>query len=717
MTMFEGSGNDSNITASGLFCLSVIMQYFRKPFNLEKVQHEYFDHKKLTPTLYIRAIKSLDLNARKTTVKAQRLDKQPLPLIAVAKNGEFFIIVAVREQKVLIQQLNKAVETIETQALFEHWDGTAILVTQRIILPGADKKFDLTWFIPLVIKFRKLFRDVLVASFFIQLFALLTPLVFQVVMDKVLVHHAMLTLNVLTIAILSLAIFEVTLSGLRTYVFSHTSSRVDVALGAQLFGHILKLPLVFFHSRPIGLIVARVRELDTIRNFLTSSALTLLIDVFFSIVFIVVMFFYSSTLAWIVVASIPLYIAISLIITPELRRRTEKQFQHGARNQAFLTESLSGMETLKSMAVEPQIKQRWEDQLAAYARASFRTTVLGMYGSESVQLVSKLVTGLLLWQGAQEVINGNLTVGELIAFNMFSGQVAGPILRLAQLWQDFQQFRISMERLGDVINYPSEPQPLAHSPLPKQCRGEIKLDRVVFRYDPGGQEVLKNVSLTIPGGQILGIAGRSGSGKSTITKLIQRLYIPESGKITIDDQNLAMIDPVWLRKRVGVVLQDNVLFNCSIQQNIALSNPSSPMSKVIEAATLAGAHEFISQLPRGYDTELGERGVGLSGGQLQRIAIARILMSDPSVLILDEATSALDYESESVIQQNMSRICKNRTVIIIAHRLSTLRCCDRILVLDKGTVTEEGTHDTLLKHNGDYARLWAAQSDSRGTSS
>ena len=695
---------------NGLICFHLMLQYLKQTVDIEVIQHEFCpDGGDITPDSIIRASKKLKLRARKLKIKPDRLKTSNFPLIAETVSGDYFLICAVNGEKVLIQQGQQVPETITVDDLWQRWQGHAIAITSRDTTSIGLNKFDLSWFIPAIVKFRYLLRDVVIASFFIQLFALFIPLIFQVVMDKVLVHRAEMTLNVLVIALVMISVFEVVLSGLRTYVFSHTTNRIDVELGSQLFQHMMSLPIAFFQSRAVGQVVARVRELENVRNFLTSSTLTLVIDLFFSFVFIAVMFFYSARLAWIVVASIPVYILISVLITPSLRRRTEEQFQKSALNYAFLTESLSGIETLKSMAIEPQVRHRWEKQLAGYAEASFKAVKIGIYGSQSVQMVSKMVVALLMWQGALEVINGRMTVGELIAFNMLSGQIAAPILRLAQLWQDFQQFRISIERLGDVINSPTEPQSCVNQPSPASLTGHIKLDEVVFRYNPMAPEILHKFSLDIPPGQIIGIAGASGSGKSTLTKLIQRLYIPEQGKVFIDGNNLSLLNPAWVRKQVGVVLQENVLFNASIRDNIAIANPAMNMDKVINSAKLAGAHEFISDLPMGYNTEVGERGIGLSGGQLQRIAIARALATEPTILILDEATSALDYESEKVIQQNMREICRGRTVIIIAHRLSTLCQCDRIVVIEKGTIDEDGTHNDLIRKGGRYAQLWDAQ--------
>jgi ATP-binding cassette, subfamily B, bacterial HlyB/CyaB len=452
-----------------------------------------------------------------------------------------------------------------------------------------------------------------------------------------------------------------------------------------------------------------VRELENIRNFLTSSALTLVIDLFFTFVFLAVMFVYSPLLTWIVLGAFPVYIAISAGATPLFRRRLDEKFQRGAENQAFLVESVTGIETLKSMAVEPRMQQRWEEQLAGYVTASFRVISLGNTASQSVQLVNKLVIAATLYFGAKLVINGGLTVGELVAFNMLAGRVSAPVLRLAQLWQDFHQARISVARLGDILNTAAEPTySPARAALPA-IRGDVAFEHVSFRYRVDGAQVLHDASFNVPAGQVVGIVGPSGSGKSTLTKLVQRLYVPESGRVLVDGVDLAMVDTAWLRRQIGVVLQENVLFNRSVRDNIALADPAMPMERVIAAARLAGAHDFILELPEGYDTIIGERGASLSGGQRQRIAIARALIGDPRILIFDEATSALDYESERVIQQNMSEIAKGRTVFIIAHRLSTVRMADRIITIDRGRLVEDGTHDQLVRTGGRYASLCRLQ--------
>ncbi len=529
------------------------------------------------------------------------------------------------------------------------------------------------------------------------------------VIDKVLVHKGITTLEVLALGLLVVSVFEVLMGGLRTYLFSHTTSRVDAELGSKLFSHLTHLPLAYFQARRVGDSVARVRELETIREFLTSSAQTVVLDLFFAIVFLAVMWLYSPALLLIVLITLPLYAVVVMVVGPMLRRRLDEKFVRGAENQSFLVEAVTGVETIKALAVEPQAQNRWDKQLAGYIQASFRASMLANWGSQAVQLIHKLATVALLFFGARLVIDGKLTVGELVAFNMLAGQVAGPVLRLAQLAQDFQQARIAVERLGDILNSPTEPASSPSRASLPAVDGRIALEHVSFRYRPEGQEVLSSVSLEIAPGEILGVVGPSGSGKSTLTKLIQRLHTPERGRVLVDGVDLSMVDPAWLRRQVGVVLQENLLFNRSVRENIAMADPAMPMSRVVEVAKLAGAHDFILELPEAYDTRIDERGGNLSGGQRQRLAIARALAIDPKILIFDEATSALDAESEEVIQDNLKRMSAGRTVIIIAHRLSAVRQANRIVTLERGRITETGTHEDLLRAGGRYSLLYTKQ--------
>ena len=699
----------SPLLDTGLACFVMIARFLGLAVDPAQIIHQ-LGGKSVDQTEMLRIAKQLKLKARVLQSDWARLEKTALPAIACLNDGSFIILAKTDQDKILVQ--DPAVgrpQIMKREELESRWGGSLILIARRASLSDLARRFDITWFLQAMHKYRRLLGEVVLASFFLQLFALISPLFFQVVVDKVLVHRGLSTLNVLVIGLVSVAFFETLLTALRTYVFSHTTNRIDVELGARLFRHLVALPIAYFEARRAGDSVARVRELENIRNFLTSSAITLVIDLFFTFVFLIVMAYYSVTLTLIVMASFPFFVAISVGVTPLFRRRLDEKFNRGAENQSFLVESITGIETLKALAVEPQMQRRWEEQLSSYVKASFKVLNLGNWASQGVQLISKLVTAVVLYFGAMAVIKGELSVGELVAFNMLSSHVIQPVLRLAQIWQDFQQARLSVARLGDILNTAPEPAMTPGRTSLPLIKGNVVFEHVTFRYRLDGPAVLTDINITVPAGQVIGIVGPSGSGKSTLTKLVQRLYVPEAGRILVDGIDLAMVDVSGLRRQVGVVLQENVLFNRSIRENIAFADPGLPIEQVIKAAKLAGAHEFILELPEGYDTMVGERGASLSGGQRQRIAIARALINNPRILIFDEATSALDYESERIIQQNMREIVKGRTVIIIAHRLSAVRECDRIITIERGRIVEDGPHETLAKANGRYASLLKMQ--------
>lgn len=687
----------------------------------------------LITTDLLRGARQLGLKAKLVQTTADRLALTPLPALALLRNPatdgqpQVVILAQCDGQRVLLSEpqdtpsdcashsearrsTGPSIEPIDTFAA--RWSGQLILVASRASVTEGLAKFDFSWFIPALVKYRKLLGEVLLASFMLQLLAMVSPLFFQVVMDKVLVHKGTTTLDVLVLGLVVVVSFESVLSALRTYVFSHTTSRIDVELGARLFRHLVHLPLSYFQSRRVGDSVARVRELENIRSFLTGNALTVFLDVLFSVAFVVVMLMYSVTLTAIVLLSLPLYFLLSLAVVPVLRRRLDVQFARGAENQALLVETVTAIQTVKASALESAFGKRWDTQLAAYVAACFKTRQLASWAHEGVSLIGKLASAAILWYGAHKVMGNELTVGQFVAFNMFAQRVALPIMRMAQLWTDFQQTGISVARLGDILNTRTELPAASAAQLPK-LKGSIRFDRVSFRYRPESPMALSSISLEVRPGEVIGIVGRSGSGKSTLTRLVQRLYTPEGGRVLIDGIDISLVDSAQLRRQVGVVLQENLLFNRSVRENVAVSDPAAPLEQVMHVAHLAGAHEFISALPQGYDSVVGEQGSSLSGGQRQRIAIARALFTNPRILILDEATSALDYESEAIIQRNMQQICHGRTVLIVAHRLTSVRHADRIVVVDAGQVLETGTHDELLRSpQGLYARLWRMQDGS-----
>lgn len=711
---------------SGFFSLQVLGAFHQVTVDEATLRHDLSAYLEISAKgahvfgqdAILLAAKKYGLTARVINQDSSRLDKAPWPAIARHRDGRFFVIAQFdpglnsetgdARPKVLIQHSGASPEVLSKDELLIQWTGEVIFFTSKASFSGALDKFDFTWFIPAIIKYRRLLGEILLVSLVLQLIGLTTPLFFQVVMDKVLTNHAMKTLNVIAIGLVMSNLFEAALTGIRSWMFAHTSSKIDVELGARLFRHLLALPIAYFHSRRVGDSVARIRELENIRSFLTGNAMSVVLDIVFSFVFLAVMFWYSVDLTMFVVASIPFYIFLSIIFTPIIRKRLDDKFNKSAENQSFLVETISGIDTVKAMAVEPRWTHKWDQQLAGYVTASLGVTNMATVANGGVNLISKLVSAAIMWVGAGLVIDNELTVGALIAFNMLSSQVSQPILRLSQLWNDFQQVGISMSRLGDILN--THPEVTGQKPHLPKLVGGIEFDQVSFRYLPDSSDVIRQVSLKVEPGEVIGIVGRSGSGKSTLAKLVQRLYVPIRGRVLVDGHDLAIIDTTSLRRQIGVVLQENILFNQSIRANIALSNPTLPLEAIIEAAKLAGAHDFICELPEGYHTMVGEHGTGLSGGQRQRIAIARALITNPRILIFDEATSALDYESEKIIQDNMRRICAGRTVLIIAHRLSAVRDANRIIVMERGKIHEVGTHHDLIKIDGGiYAHLYALQ--------
>jgi subfamily B ATP-binding cassette protein HlyB/CyaB len=707
---------------AGLGALALVASCYRIAGDAVQLRHQLALTGRLANAEdIVRGANILGLKSRiLRAVTVKRLGAIPYPAIAGLRGGGFAVLAAgsSKGQLRLIDPVARTAQELSVEDAAAASSGDIILITRRLGGAGVNPDaFGFRWFMPSIVRYRRPLAQVIVASLFVQLFALCTPIFFQLVVDKVLVHKGLSTLVVLVVGMVTLGLFESVLQFLRAYTLSHTTNRMDVELGRRLFHHLFRLPLSYFETRAAGQTVARVRELESIRGFLTGQGLTALLDLAFTIVFFVVMFAYSAKLTLVVLLSIPVYLLIAGVIRPLLREQINEKFNRGARSQQFLVESIVGAQTLKAASVEPVMQAQWEERLAAYVRTSFDAGMLGSLGQNLIQYVSKVTTALILFIGAQSVIEGAMTVGELVAFNMIAAQVVLPILRLSQLWQDFQQVQVSVARLGDILNAPPElaPQNLLTLPPP---RGAIELRQVTMRYRPDARDALRNITLSIGAGEVIGFVGQSGSGKSSLAKMIQRLYAPQAGQILMDGVDIAQLDPGWLRRQIGVVLQENILFNRTIHENIALGDPAMPRVLVMQAAKLAGADEFIAQLPQGYDTMVEERGANLSGGQRQRIAIARALATNPRILIFDEATSALDYESERIVQENMRAIVRGRTVIIIAHRLAAVRPCARIVGMRDGEIVEIGTHDELLAiKDGIYARLWALQTDQTRASS
>ncbi len=637
------------------------------------------------------------------------VENYPMPIICLMKDGTYSTIVRANKKKdellVYDPKENKTLP-ISYDDFDKDFGQQSIVLKHRMF--SEEIKFGFGWFINEIMHYKKIILEVLMASFVIQLFGLVTPLFTQVILDKVLVHHSLTTLDVLAVAFLAVTLFDFLLNYMRNYIFVHTTSKIDAKLGAKLYSHLLSLPFGYFVVRQVGNIIARVRELDQIRNFIANKSVTVFLDVLFSFVFLAVMFLYSVDLTLMVMGFVFVIGLVYFFATPKFRRKLEEKFDMGAEQNAFLVESVTGVETVKSLALEGAMQKRWEDKLADYVSASFNLSNFGFVLGGFTGMVQKLMTISILYFGVLQVIEGNLTVGQLIAFQMFANQFSGPVLRLVNLWNEFQQTLISIDRLGDILNMPPEQKNEKAITLEK-IRGDISFNKVNFAYTPGGQMVLKDLSFSIQAGMSVGIIGRSGSGKSTVTKMIQRLYIPNDGQVMVDGVDISHFNPKWFRGLIGVVLQENYLFRGSIKDNISMAKPSATMDEIVRAARISGADAFISEMPEGYDSEVGERGSTLSGGQRQRVAIARALITDPRILIFDEATSALDYESEKIINANLVNIKKGRTTIIIAHRLSTVKDCDVIIAMDKGQIVEAGKHEELIAKKGYYHHLYSQQ--------
>jgi subfamily B ATP-binding cassette protein HlyB/CyaB len=662
----------------------------------------------------VRAAKLIGLKARLIRdPDAKRLRAIPVPAIMRLHDGTWAIFGGETEAGLfrVFDPLTRDTEKLPIEEVLRRLNHEVLLVGKSLGLSAEALAFSIRWFIPAIKRYRNPLIEVLILSFFINLLALATPLCFQLVIDKVLAHKSFSTLVVVVSALVLLAVFSGLLKHLRQYLLIHTSNRIDVELGAKLFNHLVHLPIAFFEKRAAGIIVTRARELQNIRNFLTGEALLSAIDIGFIFLFFAVLFVYSTLLASIVLLLMPFYVVIGAVLRPKLKRLLKAKFRRWAAGQQLLVESIIGIQTLKAAAVEPIFQRRWDERLSAYVKASFDAKMVGVTIATGVEFLSKLTIALVLFFGTLEVLKGTMTVGGLVAFSMIARRMTQPILRISQLWQDFQQTQVAIDHVGDILNSPVESRPKAALIAP-QLQGTIEFRNVSFRYRDDLPYALKNISLVIEQGEMIGIVGPSGSGKSTLTKLLQRFHLPSAGEILIDGIDLAQVDPAWLRRQLGVVLQENFLFNQTVHENIAIARPEMPRAQVIRAARLAGADEFISQLPQGYDTMIEERGANLSGGQRQRLAIARALATDPRILIFDEATSSLDYDSERIIQANMERIAQNRTVIIIAHRLAAVRNCDRLIGIVNGEIVEEGTHEQLLRRRGGlYAHLWALQNE------
>jgi ATP-binding cassette subfamily B protein len=624
--------------------------------------------------------------------------------------GGFALVIASNERGLKLASPKQGMVTLDPDVLAEQFpDGIELLLMERSNAT-PDQKFGPGWFWPALKRYRGVLIQVLAASFVVQLFTLANPLLIQVIIDKVISQRSLDTLQVLGIALVVVTILEGVLGSLKTFLFAETTNRIDQRLGAEVIDHLLRLPLGYFDRRPVGELGTRVAELEKIRNFLTGQALTTILDAAFSVIYIAVMVVYSWLLTLIALSVLPIQIGLTILGAPLFRRQFRAAAEENAKTQSHLVEVLTGIQTVKAQNVEMVSRWRWQEFYSQYIARTFEKTITGTALNQTSQVLQKISQLMVLWIGASMVLSGDLTLGQLIAFRIISGYVTQPLLRLSAIWQNIQELRVSFERLADVIDTPEESDEVDKSKvmLPP-LQGEVRFENLSFRFRPGQPQVLKDVNLEIPSGTFVGIVGQSGSGKSTLMKLLPRLYDPEEGRILIDGYDIGKVELYSLRRQIGIVPQDPLLFSGTVSENIALTNPEASSEEIVRAARLANAHDFIMDLPSGYSTPVGERGAALSGGQRQRVAIARTLLSNPKLLVMDEATSALDYETERKVCDNLLENLNDRTVFFITHRLSTIRQADMIVMLHQGAVVEVGTHDDLMKHRGRYYALYRQQ--------
>lgn len=696
-----------------LACFQMLSQHLNIPFRRDTLKRVLVNQQSRNGTISLQncgAIAEMSgLSAQLVNVPAVAVSRLPTPAMLYWQ-GCCAILYESSDRLLVLAAPEIGLLRLKPAQFMENWGEEGQVLLLKPTKDTPQQRFGLNWFLPSLIRYRRVLIEVLIASFFVQLFGLVNPLMIQVIIDKVIVQNSIDTLNILGILLVGVAIFEAILTSLRTYLFVDTTNRIDMALGSEIIDHLLRLPLRYFEKRPVGELATRINELENIRQFLTGTALTVVLDAIFSVIYIVVMFIYSWLLTIVTLAVIPLFVLLTILVSPIVRRQLRAKAERQAETQSYLVEVLSGISTVKAQNIELRVRWRWQERYGRYVSEGFNNVLTSTAAGSASNFLNKISALLVLWVGAYLVLDQQLTLGQLIAFRIISGYVTGPLLRLAQIWQNFQATALSLERLSDIVDAQQEAPESDRSNIPlPQIKGTIKYENVSFRFATSGPLQLSNINVEILEGTFTGIVGVSGSGKSTLTKLLARLYEPDSGRIIIDGYDISKVELYSLRRQIGVVPQDTLLFDGTVQENIALTNPDASSEEIIEAARIAAAHEFIMGLPMGYNTRVGERGAALSGGQRQRIAIARTVLHSPRLLILDEATSALDYDSERQVCLNLAEAFQGSTVLFITHRLTTIRNADRILMMDKGAIVEQGTHEQLMSQKGRYYCLYLQQ--------
>jgi HlyB family type I secretion system ABC transporter len=701
------------IQDSTLACFKMLAKYFRLNFKQDTINRILTNQLRSGNGISLQTCGAIaemqGLTAQLLRMPTDSIGKLQVPAL-IPWQESFAIVYEVSDRELTVAIPEVGIRRYKVSVFKEMWGAQGEVLLLQPTKTASQEKFGLSWFVPSLKKHQRVLIEVLVASLFVQLFGLANPLMTQLIIDKVLMQNSPATLNTFGGLLVVMAIFEAFITAIRTNLFVDTTNRIDLVLGSEIIDHLLRLPLNYYEKRPVGELSTRVNELENIRQFLTGTALTVVLDSIFSVVYIVVMLYYSPLLTLVAMATLPAFALLTWIVSPVIRRQLRTKAERNAESQSYLVEVVGGIQTIKAQNIEMRSRWQWQQRYARYVSAGFKTAITSTSASAVSGFLNKLSGLLLLWVGAYLVLDGKLTLGQLIAFRIIAGYTTQPLLRLVQLWQSFQETALSLERLGDIIDTPQEvtEDDASNIPMPA-IEGAVKFEDLHFSFPGSPALQLNNINLSFTPGQFIGIVGLSGSGKSTLMKLIPRLYTPKSGRILIDGYDINKVELYSLRRQVGVVLQDTLLFNGTIQENIALTNPDATSEQIIEAAKTAAAHEFIMTLPSGYNTKVGERGSALSGGQRQRVAIARTVLQNPRLLVLDEATSALDYDSERQVCNNLAVAFQNRTVFFITHRLSAIKGADIIVMMDRGLVVEQGTHDELMAIKGRYYCLYQQQ--------
>lgn len=707
-----------NASDCGAACLVMVGRYWGKRFNINRLRDlAHVTRNGSSLRSLAAAAESMGFSTRPVKASLDKLAEQALPAIAHWEGKHYVVVYQVTADRVIIADPAIGQKSLTHSSFKTAWTGYTLLLQPTAQLGETSESGSSFWqFLELVKPHRLVLLEIFIASVMIQVFGLVTPLLTQLLFDRVIVQRSELTLTTVGLGLLLFGLFRIAMTSLRQYLLDHTANRVDLALIVGFIGHTFRLPLSFFESRYVGDIISRVQENRKIQRFFTGEALSILLDFLTVFVYLGLMFWYSWKMALLALVIFPPYVLLTVIATPFLQRLSRQIFTANNQETGYLIQALTGIRTVKSLAVEHTVRWQWEELFSRSLKKAFSGQMFGNVLSTFSSTIETLVSTALLWFGAWQVIHNQLTIGQLIAFNMLLGNVISPFKRLISMWNQLQEVVIAVERINDVLQAePEEDLQYCDRQLLPPISGYVRFEQVTFRYHPDSDvNTVNDISFEIQPGQTVALVGRSGSGKTTISKLLLGLYPPNEGRILIDGYDVTTLSLRSLRQQIGVVDQDTFLLGGSIRENIAIGYPEASAEEIATAAQLAGADSFVKQLPMGYETQIGEGGGMLSGGQRQRIAIARALLINPQLLILDEATSSLDAESERIIQTNLNTILQERSTLVIAHRLSTVRRADLILVLDQGAVVESGNHEQLMAQRGHYFYLNQQQMSNAG---